>query len=76
MKAALSAAETLARGMVQSVSHPLAGSVPLIGSPLKLGGTPVVEPKAPPLLGQHSTEILGGLLGYDAAMIAHATGQI
>jgi crotonobetainyl-CoA:carnitine CoA-transferase CaiB-like acyl-CoA transferase len=76
MKAALSAAETLARGMVQSVSHPTAGSVSLIGSPLKLGGTPVVEAKAPPLLGEHSQEILGGLLGYDAAMMARAAGQI
>jgi crotonobetainyl-CoA:carnitine CoA-transferase CaiB-like acyl-CoA transferase len=76
MKAALSAAETLARGMVQSVSHPLAGTVPLIGSPLKLGGTPVVEPSAPPLLGEHSEAILGGLLGYDVAMIARAAGQI
>ena len=76
MKAALGAAETLARGMVQSVSHPLAGTVPLIGSPLKLGRTPVVAPKAPPLLGEHSGEILGGLLGYDAAMIARAAGQI
>ena len=76
MKAALGAAETLARGMVQSVSHPLAGSVPLIGSPLKLGRTPVVAPKAPPLLGEHSGEILGDLLGYDAAMIARAAGQI
>jgi crotonobetainyl-CoA:carnitine CoA-transferase CaiB-like acyl-CoA transferase len=76
MKGALSAAETLARGMVQSVSHPLAGTVPLIGSPLKLGGTPVVEPSAPPLLGEHSEAILGGLLGYDVAMIARAAGQI
>jgi crotonobetainyl-CoA:carnitine CoA-transferase CaiB-like acyl-CoA transferase len=76
MKAALSAAETLARGMVQSVSHPTAGSVPLIGTPLKLGGTPVVEAKAPPLLGEHSQEILGGLLGLDAAMIARAAGHI
>ncbi len=76
MKAALGAAETLARGMVQSVSHPLAGTVPLIGSPLKLSRTPVVAPKAPPLLGEHSSEILGGLLGYDAAMIARAAGQI
>ncbi len=76
MKAALCAAETLARGMVQSVSHPLAGTVSLIGSPLKLGGTPVVEAKAPPLLGEHSKEILGGLLGYDTAMIARVAGQI
>ena len=36
MKAALSAPETIARDMVLSVAHPLAGTVPLIGSPLKL----------------------------------------
>lgn len=74
MSAALSAPETLARGMVQSVSHALAGSVSLIGSPLKLGATPVVEPSAPPLHGEHSAAVLGGLLGYDAAMIAAAAG--
>ena len=76
MKEALGAAETLARGMVQSVSHPLAGSVPLIGSPIKLGGTPVVTPTAPPLLGEHSAEVLGALLGLDAAQVAAAAGQI
>jgi crotonobetainyl-CoA:carnitine CoA-transferase CaiB-like acyl-CoA transferase len=75
MKTALSAPETIARDMVLSVAHPLAGTVPLIGSPLKLADTPVVTPTAPPLLGQHSAEILGGLLGYDAAQIAAAAGQ-
>ena len=76
MKAALSAPETLARSMVTSVAHPLAGSVRMIGSPLKLADTPVVEPKAPPLLGEHSSVVLGELLGYDAAQTAAAAGQI
>lgn len=74
--AALAAPETIARQMVTSVVHPLAGSVKMVGSPLKLSDTPVVEPKAPPLLGEHSAEVLGGLLGYDAAQIAAAAGQI
>jgi crotonobetainyl-CoA:carnitine CoA-transferase CaiB-like acyl-CoA transferase len=76
MKAALTAPETLARNMVMSVAHPLAGSVRMIGSPLKLEETPVVTPTAPPLLGEHSAEVLGELLGYNAAQVAAAAGQI
>ena len=55
---ALGAPETEARQMVRQVQHPLAGALDLVGSPLKLGGTPVVPPSSPPLLGQHSDEIL------------------
>jgi crotonobetainyl-CoA:carnitine CoA-transferase CaiB-like acyl-CoA transferase len=76
MKDALCAPETLARNMVVSVAHPLSGRVPLVGSPLKLADTPVVEPTAPPLLGQHSAEVLGELLGYDALQVAAVAGQI
>lgn len=66
--AALTAPETLARNMVQAVPHPTAGEVSLVASPLKLSSTPVVEPVAPPLLGQHSTSVLGSL-GYSEAQI-------
>lgn len=66
---ALDAPETAARGMVRSVPHPTAGEVRLVASPLKLGGTPVVGPIAPPLLGQHGGEILSEI-GYDADRIA------
>lgn len=76
MGEALAAPETLARGMVQTVAHPLAGTVRLAGSPLKLSETPVVAPQAPPLLGEHSADVLGTLLGYDAAQVAAAAGQI
>ena len=67
---ALSAPETAARGMVQEVAHPLAGRVPLVTSPLKLRGTPVVEPHAPPLLGEQSEEVLRERLGYSRERIA------
>ena len=66
--AALAAPETEARGMVATVPHPSAESVRLVASPLKLGRTPVVDPVAPPLLGQDSRAVLAGL-GYDAATI-------
>jgi len=58
------------RDMVVEVPHPTAGSVKLIGSPLKLRGTPVVTPVAPPTLGQHTDEILRESLGMDAGRIA------
>ena len=67
---ALSAPETAAREMVQEVAHPLAGRVPLVTSPLKLRGTPVVEPHAPPLLGEQSEEVLRERLGYSRKRIA------
>lgn len=66
---AQAAPETLARNMIATVPHPTAGEVRLVASPLKLGRTPVVDPVAPPLLGQHSDEVLAAM-GYDAAAIA------
>lgn len=62
---ALAAPEVAERGMVTTVAHPTAGTVRLAGSPLKLSDTPVVDPVAPPLLGQHSHEILRDELGWD-----------
>lgn len=67
---ALSAPEALERGMVVTVDHPTAGELKLAGSPLKLSGTPVVDPSPPPLLGQHTAELLMSDLGWDAARAA------
>ncbi len=75
VREALEAPETLARDMVQSIPHPTAGEIKLIGSPLKFSGTPVVVPVAPPLHGADSAAVLGELLGYNAAQIAAAAGQ-
>lgn len=57
----------IAREMVVNVPHPLAGpdGAALIASPLKLSGTPVKYRHHPPLLGQHTDEVLKGVLGYD-----------
>jgi crotonobetainyl-CoA:carnitine CoA-transferase CaiB-like acyl-CoA transferase len=67
--AALAAPESIARDMVVEVPHPTAGKVKLVGSPLKLSGTPVVDPIAPPLLGAHGEQVLTGLLGLSTAEI-------
>ena len=61
-----------ARGMVETVPHPLNDALQLVASPLKLSATPPVTRRAPPLLGQHSDEVLRDWLGWDAARIAAA----
>jgi crotonobetainyl-CoA:carnitine CoA-transferase CaiB-like acyl-CoA transferase len=50
--------QTLAREMVTTVSHPVAGLVQTIGLPVKFSETPGAVDQAAPLLGQHSGEIL------------------
>jgi crotonobetainyl-CoA:carnitine CoA-transferase CaiB-like acyl-CoA transferase len=57
------------RGMRIELDHPLAGTVPLTASPIRLSGTPVEYDRAPPLLGQHTREVLCGLLGREAAAV-------
>lgn len=61
-----------AREMVVNVPHPLAGpdGAQLIASPLKLSETPVQYRHHPPLLGQHTDEVLREVLGYDDNRIA------
>ncbi len=54
-----------ARGMRIEAPHPLAGSVPLVGSPLKFSRSETREAVAPPMLGQHTEEVLSDLLGLD-----------
>jgi len=51
------------RGMRIEVEHPRAGQLPLVGSPLRLSSTPVQYGMAPPLLGQHTEEVLRQLIG-------------
>ncbi|MGV3494478.1 MAG: CaiB/BaiF CoA transferase family protein [Ramlibacter sp.] len=63
------------RGMVHQWEHPLAGPLDLVGSPLKLGGTPVRTDLPPPLLGQHTQEVLAGVLGWDDDRIARLRAQ-
>jgi crotonobetainyl-CoA:carnitine CoA-transferase CaiB-like acyl-CoA transferase len=54
------------RGMTVRMPHPLAGSVEVVASPMKLSGTPVRYRSAPPLLGEHTDAVLREL-GLDSA---------
>ncbi|MFI4926903.1 MAG: CaiB/BaiF CoA transferase family protein [Burkholderiales bacterium] len=65
----------LARGMVHQWQHPLGGAVNLVASPLKLGATPVRADLPPPLLGEHTEQVLRDVLGWDAARIAQLRAQ-
>ncbi len=58
------------RGMRIELPHPTAGSVPLVGSPIKLSRTPVEYQLAPPTLGEHTDDVLTALLGYSAERVA------
>jgi crotonobetainyl-CoA:carnitine CoA-transferase CaiB-like acyl-CoA transferase len=61
--------QVLARQMTTTVAHPLAGDLELVASPMKLSATPVRIQRAPPLLGQHTEEVLQGL-GLTAEEVA------
>ena len=69
-----------AREMVVEVPHPLieGGGAKLIASPLRLSETPVDYRRHPPLLGEHTDEVLTEKLGLDTAAIAElkAAGAI
>jgi crotonobetainyl-CoA:carnitine CoA-transferase CaiB-like acyl-CoA transferase len=59
--------QVLARGLHINMAHALAGSVPLVANPIRLSGSPVTYRRPPPLLGQHTAEVLTQWLGATAS---------
>ena len=59
-----------ARGMKFEMDHPLAGTIPLVRSPVNLEGSPPAYQRPPPLLGEHTDAILKTLLGKSEDDIA------
>ena len=62
--------QVLARDMTVEMPHPLSGSVRLVASPMKFSATPVQYRRPPPLLGQHTEQILGEFGLGDAEIAA------
>ena len=58
------------RDLVISAEHPVAGEVKMVRSPLRLSRTPTVLPKAPPLHGQHTDDVLRRVLGKSEVELA------
>jgi crotonobetainyl-CoA:carnitine CoA-transferase CaiB-like acyl-CoA transferase len=63
------------RGLVKEIPHPLAGSMRVVGNPLNFSETPLQYGRPPPLLGQHTAEVLREVLGMDDADIERLAQQ-
>jgi crotonobetainyl-CoA:carnitine CoA-transferase CaiB-like acyl-CoA transferase len=59
-----------ARGMVTEWKHPVKTDLKLVSSPIRLSATPVRTDLPPPLLGQHTDEVLRELLNYSEAKLS------
>jgi crotonobetainyl-CoA:carnitine CoA-transferase CaiB-like acyl-CoA transferase len=59
-----------ARGIRVEMDHPVAGRLPTVASPMRFSATPLEYRLAPPLLGEHTEEVLKTLLGRSEAQIA------
>jgi len=59
-----------ARGVRIELDHAAAGKLPMVASPMRFSGTPLEYRRGPPVLGEHTVEVLGGLLGKSEAEMA------
>jgi formyl-CoA transferase len=62
--------QVIARGIRVDIEHPVAGSMPTVASPMRFSQTPIEYKRPPPTLGQHTEEVLRGLLGKSDEDIA------
>lgn len=69
VRQALAHPHAAARGMVAEVEHPSAGRLRLLGRAIKFPGSPQPPLEPPPLLGQHTADVLRRELGLTEARI-------
>ncbi len=62
--------QVLARGLAIELPHALGGRVAQVASPIRLSETPVEYRRAPPLLGEHTSQVLQDLLGMSGDEVA------
>ena len=58
------------REMLMQLPHASAGAVPQVANPVRFSATPISYHRAPPVLGQHTSEVLRDLLSFDDERIA------
>lgn len=66
---ALRSPEAKARRLVSRVRHPVLGWLPNVRLPIRYSDTPLADPRPAPAVGEHTTEVLADVLGYDQARI-------
>jgi crotonobetainyl-CoA:carnitine CoA-transferase CaiB-like acyl-CoA transferase len=68
--AALAQPQSVAREMVVEVDHQTLGKIPIVSRSIKFPGEQQPPPEAPPVLGQHSNEVLREILGLSDERIS------
>ncbi|WP_313549191.1 CaiB/BaiF CoA-transferase family protein [Pseudomonas sp.] len=61
--------QVAARSLAFTMTHPLGQTVPQVASPMRLSRTPVEYRRPPPLLGEHTEQVLRYLLGHGDARV-------
>jgi crotonobetainyl-CoA:carnitine CoA-transferase CaiB-like acyl-CoA transferase len=67
--------QVLARGMLLDLPHPLAGRVPQVNSPVRMSGTPLKPDRPPPLLAEHTQQVLRERLALTDAAMSRLTAE-
>ncbi|XP_020820069.1 succinyl-CoA:glutarate CoA-transferase isoform X2 [Phascolarctos cinereus] len=62
--------QVLHNGLIMEMDHPTVGRISVPGPAVRYNGFTMAEPKPPPLLGQHTVEVLKTSLGYDDSTIS------
>jgi crotonobetainyl-CoA:carnitine CoA-transferase CaiB-like acyl-CoA transferase len=57
------------RGLHRKITHPEAGEIDVIASPINFSATPLDTGTPPPMLGEHTTEVLKEVLSLSDAEI-------
>jgi crotonobetainyl-CoA:carnitine CoA-transferase CaiB-like acyl-CoA transferase len=67
--------QVVSRGMRLQLPHQGVGSVPSVASPMQFSATPVIAREGPPVLGQHTSEVLKRVLGAGDYKLREWTAQ-
>lgn len=72
---ALADPQVAARGLRIDLPHALAGQVPMVANPIKLSATPPRYELPPPMLGEHTAQVLHELAGVSDDELRHLRSQ-